>query len=155
MDETHLVVDVGGRQFILQHHARDAEHGHDQGIVGHPLPLLEERLPAPEAVPDADRFPERGRQPRRRCQVGAGHDHGGRVLRDHVLAELLELAHGSIHAHGIGGDVRELADAGGGDGLAGDGARQERVLEASGAGPRVPQVATAGRRRRRWDSTRR
>ena len=50
---THLGVDPGGRELVLEHHDDDAEHAHDERVVADPLPLLEERLAPPQAVGQA------------------------------------------------------------------------------------------------------
>ena len=50
---THLGVDAGGRELVLEHHDDDAEHAHDERVVADPLPLLEERLAPPQPVRQA------------------------------------------------------------------------------------------------------
>ena len=50
---THLGVDPGGGELVLEHHDDDAEHAHDERVVADALPLLEERLAPPEAVRQA------------------------------------------------------------------------------------------------------
>ena len=47
-----LLVDVRHGQLRLDDHDDDAEHAEDERVVADSLPLLEQRLPLPEAVPD-------------------------------------------------------------------------------------------------------
>ena len=48
---THFFVDIEVGEFILDDHANDAQHAHDEGVVGYPLPLLEQGRPPAQPVP--------------------------------------------------------------------------------------------------------
>ncbi len=58
---THLSVDPGGGELVLDDHDDDAEHAHDERVVADPLPLLEQRLPTTQAVGQAvgEELPDR------------------------------------------------------------------------------------------------
>lgn len=47
---THLGVDSGAGQFILDDHHDNAEHAHDERVVADAFPLLEQGLPSAEPV---------------------------------------------------------------------------------------------------------
>ena len=49
---SYLGIDAGRGEFVLHDHDDDAEHSHDEGIVGDPLPLLEQGLPATQTITD-------------------------------------------------------------------------------------------------------
>lgn len=47
---THLGVDSGAGQFVLDDHHDNAEHAHDERVVADAFPLLEQGLPSAEPV---------------------------------------------------------------------------------------------------------
>ncbi|KAG8190642.1 hypothetical protein JTE90_002597 [Oedothorax gibbosus] len=90
----------------LGHHHADPEDGHDERVVADPPPLLEERLPPPEPVPDAGPRGRRGapasppaagpRRPRGRTAL----DLLRRGQVDRARSHIFEAADGAVHADG-------------------------------------------------------
>jgi len=95
---THLVVNAGAAEFVLDDHNDDAEHAHDEGIVADALALLEQGLPPAQPVADV------------RLVLGPGPDAAPPGLT--LLGATAAGQHPLVHVTGILGVDAHEGDAG-------------------------------------------
>lgn len=121
---THLGVDAGAGQFVLDDHDDDAEHAHDEGVVADTFPLLEQGLPSAQPVADVG------------LVLGAGPDAAGWALQ---LATGDEPA--VLHVPWVLGVDANKGDAGV---LAGPGGTGATATAAPAAAPCAAHAAPTG-----------